>query len=106
MCSLRACCCNGILVQNQPSFIGPEQFYFSHQGFLRRTACISELPLEGLLYAMMDALKKAWGVGAPKGFKAGAWVVAIAAFGAWQYFDNKRALPPAVDLKSPTSPKQ
>jgi hypothetical protein len=53
---------------------------------------------------MMDALKKAWGVGAPRGFKAGAWVVAIAAFGAWQYWDNKRALPP-IDVKSPGSPK-
>ncbi len=33
--------------------------------------------------------KKAWGVGAPKGFRLASWVVAIGAFGAWYYYDNR-----------------
>lgn len=39
---------------------------------------------------MLEHLKKAWGVGAPRGFKAGAWITAIVAFGAWQYYDRNR----------------
>lgn len=39
---------------------------------------------------MLDSLKKVWGVGAPRGFKAGAWIIAFAAFAAWQYHDKKQ----------------
>lgn len=39
---------------------------------------------------MLDNIKKAWGVGTPKGFRGAAWIVAFAAFGLWQYMDYKR----------------
>lgn len=41
-------------------------------------------------YTMMEFIKKAWGSGSSRGFKASAWVIAIGTFAAWQYFDNER----------------
>lgn len=52
---------------------------------------------------MIESIKRAWGVGSPRGFKVAAWVVAFSVFGAWQYFDNKKSLPSIVDFKN-TSP--
>lgn len=37
----------------------------------------------------VDWAKKAWGVGAPKGFRFASWVVAAGAFGIWYYYDNR-----------------
>lgn len=52
---------------------------------------------------MIESIKRAWGVGSPRGFKVAAWIVAFSVFGAWQYFDNKKSLPSIVDFKN-TSP--
>jgi hypothetical protein len=54
----------------------------------RPTKRTRELIIEGA--AMMDHFKKAWGSGEPRGFKAAAWVIAIAAFAAWQYHDRNK----------------
>lgn len=37
----------------------------------------------------IDQAKKVWGVGTPKTFRLAAWGIAIGAFAAWQYYDNK-----------------
>ena len=38
-----------------------------------------------------EFLKKMWGTGSSKGFRMGAWGIAVGAFAAWCYFDYIRA---------------
>jgi len=37
-----------------------------------------------------DWVKKAWGVGTPRGTRAAAWMVAIGVFGTWYYLDHRQ----------------
>ncbi len=48
---------------------------------------------------IMDTLKGLWGVGAPRGFKLGAWAVAFAGFGLLHYYENLPTL--TVHFKAP-----
>jgi hypothetical protein len=50
-------------------------------------------------FTMMDFLKRIWGVGAPKGFKAAAWVAAFGIFGLMQYRDQQKAKRAIEDKK-------
>jgi hypothetical protein len=55
---------------------------------------------------IVNTLKRVWGVGAPRGFKLGAWAVAFAGFGILYYIENRPTITIHVKRKDnePSNP--
>ena len=51
---------------------------------------------------MSGTFRKIWGSGQSRGFKIGAWVVAIGAFAAWNMVDQNKVIKSAPERKTTT----